>query len=349
MKTYERDANMDLMRITAMLLVMVFHVNYYNIALEEGNVSNYTGMQLLGYSFMKCISMVCVNMFILISGWYGIHPSIKGFCKLVFQIWFFSIPTYLILCCIYVDLHFSFITLTHIVSFGGYWFIPAYLLLYICAPILNMFVLYASRSVFKYLTLVFFRFEFFVGWLKHETYFDHGCSPLAFCGLYLVARYIRLYSTKLNHIKTNALVSCYIFILSVSTVLCCFLTIRFGQKYAEILMQYISPFNIMLSVLLLVLFTKIKIKSHYVNKIGISCFSAYLLHGSPFFYNKIYYPLGCKIFYIDSVLLSVLSTLLMIVFFFLLSIMIDFLRIAIWEKIERNYAFHTTNADNKDL
>ena len=122
---------MDMMRITAMIFVMVFHINYYSIGLEEGTAADYSTYQLLGFSLMKCVSMVCVNMFILISGWYSIKPTVRGLIKLTFQIWFFSIPTYLCIVCLYDDTVFSLNILLHLLIFGGYWFIPAYLLLYI--------------------------------------------------------------------------------------------------------------------------------------------------------------------------------------------------------------------------
>ena len=336
---------MDLMRITAMFLVMLFHVNYYNIALEEGSVSDYTGLQIWGYSFMKCISMVCVNMFILISGWYGIRPSVKKLSGLFFQIWFFSIITYLILTFIYVDLTFSFRILFHLLFFGGYWFIPAYLLLYICSPVLNSFIEHTPPLKILYVLVAYYAFQFFYGWLEREAYFDHGCSPLVFFGLYVMARYIRLHSTLFANIKIKKLVAYYGSLLLITSLLCAFLTIHYHQEYAEMLMQYSSPFNIVLSVLLLLIFSKIRVHSHLINKIGTSCFSAYLLHGSPFFYEKIYYPFGCYFFYVKPIWFSLLLILFFIIVIFVSSILIDLIRIAIWRTLQRRaYSSVTGNS-----
>lgn len=49
MNLKERDANMDMMRITAMIFVMVFHINYYNIALEEGTAAALPPINCLGF------------------------------------------------------------------------------------------------------------------------------------------------------------------------------------------------------------------------------------------------------------------------------------------------------------
>lgn len=43
-----RDANMDLMRITAMLLVMLFHDNFYSIAVEEGSITGFPSSHIFG-------------------------------------------------------------------------------------------------------------------------------------------------------------------------------------------------------------------------------------------------------------------------------------------------------------
>lgn len=329
---------MDMMRITAMIFVMVFHINYYSIGLEEGTAADYSTYQLLGFSLMKCVSMVCVNMFILISGWYSIKPTVRGLIKLTFQIWFFSIPTYLCIVFLYDDTVFSLNILLHLLIFGGYWFIPAYLLLYICSPILNSFVRHASQRTYLFVLLMYWLFMFLYGWIGRETYFDHGCSPLVFFALYLTARYLKLYPNWLSGIGTKRLVSFYICILLTSSLLCTFITINYGSELAEMLMQYISPFNVGLSILLLLLFSKIKMQNSLINKIGISCFSAYLLHASPFFYEKIYYPLGCYSFHLDSFWKQFLFVVGLITALFSVSVLLDQIRIVLWRRCERMYS-----------
>lgn len=328
---------MDLMRITAMLLVMLFHINFFNIALEEAPHSAYTGMELFGYSLMKCFSMVCVNMFILVSGWYGIHPRREKFIRLVFQICFFSILTYLFIVTIYDDVDFSANILLHLFFLGGYWFIPAYLLLYICSPILNLFAEKVNKKTFTYVLASYFVFQFIYGWLEQETYFDHGCSPLVFFGMYLLARYIRLHKPCIDKINISRAIICYLVILLSTSAVCTFVLRHFGMRWAELLMQYSSPLNCILSVLLLIIFSKIKLQSRVINVIGLSCFAAYLLHGSPFFYDKIYYPLGCYAFHAQSLIGKMFLIIALILVIFTVAIIIDFARIALWNSILKTY------------
>lgn len=332
-----RDSNMDLMRITAMLLVMLFHINFFNIALEEAPHYAYTGMEIFSYSLMKCFSMVCVNMFILVSGWYGIHPRREKFIRLVFQIWFFSILTYLFIAIFFDDVEFSVNTLLHLFFFGGYWFIPAYLLLYICSPVLNLFTEKVNKRTFAYVLVSYFAFQFVFGWLQQETYFDQGCSPLVFFGMYLLARYIRLHKYWIDSIRISRAIICYLAILLSTSAICTFVLRHFGMKWAEILMQYSSPLNCILSVLLLIIFSKIKLQSRVINAIGFSCFAAYLLHGSTFFYDKIYYPLGCYAFHVQSYIGKIFLTIALILVIFAVAIIIDFARIALWNSVFKTY------------
>ena len=83
-QTTRRDSNLELFRLVAMLLVMLVHANYTSL----GNV---TQSELLETPFTAIVRVVCeqlcivsVNLFVLLSGWFGIRPSLKKFVSLIF-------------------------------------------------------------------------------------------------------------------------------------------------------------------------------------------------------------------------------------------------------------------------
>lgn len=92
-----RQSNMELLRIAAMLLVLIVHVNG---AIIYGDVSviDKQSWQCLLWSFVESFSICCVNIFVLISGWFGIHPSLKGLLSFLFQIAFFLIFCFITAC-----------------------------------------------------------------------------------------------------------------------------------------------------------------------------------------------------------------------------------------------------------
>ena len=87
-QTSFRDSNMELLRIVCMLLVILCHANYMSL----GSPSQSDTIIHSGSSFFRmylfAVSAICVNCFILISGWYGIRPKLKRFISLMFQVLF---------------------------------------------------------------------------------------------------------------------------------------------------------------------------------------------------------------------------------------------------------------------
>ena len=83
-----RDSNMELLRIVSMLLVLLVHADYLSLgAPTTEDVATHpteSFMKMLVYS----ISTVCVNCFVLLSGWYGIRPKLKRLGEFLFQVIF---------------------------------------------------------------------------------------------------------------------------------------------------------------------------------------------------------------------------------------------------------------------
>ncbi|MBO4463409.1 MAG: acyltransferase [Prevotella sp.] len=340
-----RDANMDLMRITAMCLVMVYHVNYWGIAQKYAPITTYNELQIFGYTLMKCVAMVCVNMFVLISGWYGIRPNIKKLLSLFFQVWFFSILGYLVFVFSYEDIHFSIAKFVHYIFFSDYWFVPAYLLLYILSPILNSFVENSTKRNLMVVIICFYLFQFVYGWFDRSPYFDHGCSPLVFLGLYLIARFLRIHNELYDKISISKVAVGYLLVLFITVLLCTLMAIKGNVKWAELLMQYSSPFTVCLSVLLLIFFSKLKLNSYKtIALLGTSSFAVYLFHDSTYFYEKIFYPIGCWIYVNNSTICSLLLLFLFLSVIYLISFLLDLMRIVLWEKIARYFNVSSTNS-----
>ena len=86
-----RDSNMELLRLVAMLLIMVVHANFRALpkpdaAMIAANPSS-AFLQFLTEGF----SIVGVNVFVMLSGWYGIRPRLNRFMELLFQLLFFGL------------------------------------------------------------------------------------------------------------------------------------------------------------------------------------------------------------------------------------------------------------------
>ena len=81
----KRLSNIELLRIISMIFVMLIHVTY---ALDRKNNSMVdTSLCVI----VQWITMICVDLFVLISGWFGIQFTVKGIVKLVYQTVFLSL------------------------------------------------------------------------------------------------------------------------------------------------------------------------------------------------------------------------------------------------------------------
>lgn len=75
------------------------------------------------------------------------------------------------------------------------WFIKAYLLLYIISPVLNAFVENVSRRTLRNVLVAYWGLLVLLGWVFEATdYINNGYSIVSFVGLYLLARYMRVWN-----------------------------------------------------------------------------------------------------------------------------------------------------------
>lgn len=264
-----------------MLMIVLVHVNFVSI----GSPNKYDILNAPLTSFWRIFAeqlcVVGVNVFVLISGWFGIKPSAKGLCTILFQVFFWGCIILLLGIGFHLDIPYK--ETIKVFWFGSYyWFIIAYVVLYILSPVLNTFVERASPRQSFAVIICFFVAEFVYGWIINTEMFNQGYSVISFVGLYLLARFIHLYSHKLQSITVCGDILCY----GVFTLIPAFISyfgIRNGWKTFHPL-YYSSPFVIAASVSLLLLFSKIKIKNGIngiINWIACSTFSVYLIHFHP--------------------------------------------------------------------
>lgn len=195
-----RQSNMELLRIIAMFLVLLVHADFFSLGAPSASDCVNASVDSSLKVFFEAISIACVDIFVCLSGWFGIRPSVRGFSNFVFQCLFWLVGLYII----------TLLIGTSTFSIQGIkgcfaltklnWFIKAYILLYIIAPVLNAFVENASQKEFRNVLIAFFAFEFVYGWIFSGStqHIVGGYSTISFIGLYLLARYVRLYQPRIS-------------------------------------------------------------------------------------------------------------------------------------------------------
>ncbi len=142
-----RMANLELLRCIAMMMVVVLHF------LGKGDIlGDLTGKEPLGSMkttawLLESFCIVAVNLYMLISGYFLSASSFKlsRLLKLWLQVWVYSVGVGLLAYALGIcpesefGIHYL-LTLALPVSMGHYWFITAYVFLYLLLPLVSMAV-----------------------------------------------------------------------------------------------------------------------------------------------------------------------------------------------------------------
>lgn len=330
--TKQRDSNMELLRIVAMLLVMILHTDL--ISFDGLNVVDPVNEPTLSFFriAVQTTSFVCVNVFILISGWYGIRPRFSRLSEFCFQVLFFLLLSYGGHLLFNDEVFFSLNMLIHLFLLNGYWFVTAYLLLYILSPVLNAFVEKESRHQMKVVLILFYIFQTVYGWLEDEIlWFDKGYSVVSFLGLYLLGRYMRIYQPNWCKASYRKDILLFVVLIMLQSVMVFIAFIWNIETITQKIFMNLSPLMILSSVFLLLAFLKIKLQNNWINWIASSCFAAYLLHAAPYNF-KIYLSTLYNWYFNYSTLSFIVYYICYILTIFMLAVFIDKLRMLIWKR-----------------
>lgn len=223
----KRQANFELLRIVAMLMIIVLHyLNKSDLILlytQEHSAVNYAA------HFIESFCIVAVNCYVLLSGYFLVESVWKPgrVVSLALQILFYSVLTPVVLICIGVvssgDLSiYDWLNYVLPIETEHYWFATAYLIMYLFAPLLAVGVKAVERRTLQIIIGVMALF--FSVWkslipamLVTDRYgYDYGW----FLFLFLIAAYIRLYGCpkldkKRNAILLYVIMSLGIFLLTV--------------------------------------------------------------------------------------------------------------------------------------
>lgn len=336
-KESNRESNYELLRLLSMVLILCLHANFQSLGEPTVTAATANPVQMFVRVFFQQICEVGVNVFVLISGWFGIRPKKSSFFNLIFQVFFYSVGLYLLMFLLGDRL--PFLKTIQVLWFGsGYWFVPAYIILYVLSPVINSFIDNSDRSsIVKFLCL-YFALELIYGWAFDDfANYDGGYSTISFVGLYVLARYLRIYKPSIMYWSKGRLMALYFIICSLGaliTILSLLSGITFLAEhiYGKMLI-YTSPFVVVPSLLLVLIFSKIEIKSKSINWLASSCFAIYLIH--QHLMVRPYYNQACKHIFDNYSGFSYMGIIIIFILIVALaSILIDKVRILCWSGLK---------------
>lgn len=343
-----RDSNMELLRLVAMLLVLIVHANFRALPVPDYTHVHSNPSSAFLMFMTEGFSIYAVDLFVLLSGWYGIRFKFKRLVELVFQVLFFGLFA-IGVCAIFAPQELTHDVLSRLLLLGenDYWFVKTYVALYILSPVLNAFVEQASRKQFAIVLLTFFSFQFLYGWAFESTrWLVAGYSLPSFIGLYLLARFMRLHPLKCWQLSRWIDLGIYLVIVAFLTISMFVIKQHAGRGGA--LYFYICPLVIVGAMHLMLFFSKFSFRSRVVNWLAISAFAAYLTQSSSFIGKPFYDEIILGWFNNEPRSQFIIYTGLLVLAVFFGSIMIDKLRILLWELASKPFSKHLSMSVQSD-
>ena len=291
--TKSRMANLELLRCIAMLMVVVLHF------LGKGElVPELTGEKIdaVGYValVLKAFCIVAVNVYMLISGYFLCMSSFKPsrLLQLWLQVWSYSVVVGLIgaftgaLPAEQVDTHYV-LTLLFPVSMGHYWFMTAYLFLYLLLPLLGMGVRRMTKGQLQ-LTMVLLWLVFSVTKTLLPVRLEEdaqGYDCLWYICLFVTAAYIRRFGAGFLEKKRRAVM---VYVLAVAGIVAESLVLRYVYlrtgslgRMLNVSFEYNHMLTFLAAVGIFALFLRLKV-SGGVARLAVSVapytLGVYLLH-----------------------------------------------------------------------
>ena len=303
-----RNSNFELMRINSMLFIILFHVILHGKVIE--NCNNVFLKEM--FVFIKLFTLVHVNSFILLTGYFQNTSSFKihKLFKIIFQLFFYSILIYVILILFKVipfDKEELVKTLLPSnILFNSYWFIKYYIFLLFVSPFLNIGLKNYTKKQFSRLLIVLsFIFALIPMVLGYTSFETNGFSFYQFIYMYLIGMYLRKYPLKESYWMRRFSTNAYRLVLLLIIISTCFggylLYKTFEQlKHINSILDFYSInisanvfcYNSILvviqSIAYFCLFESLNLKNKFINIISSSTIGIYLIHDNSFIREHLY-------------------------------------------------------------
>lgn len=268
----QRNSSVELFRIIATFLVLIVHLNGWMAGgLVDWNDNSLPMVHKVGQLIIQSLSVVCVNCFLIISGWFGLKLKFASVWKMWVLLVSIYVPFYL-LSCIFGSTSFSAVSLTiRLLAFPcESYFVQNYLMLLFISPVLNAFI-DQHKDHLTMFSICLFMIEVTMESVFQNKclYIEDGYSLFHFVTMYMLARTAYIHKEKIMSVKKQWWILGY-FICA--TVVCLLHFTPYEHNWA-----YSNPVVIIESFMLFFPFLYCSFQNRIVNRIAGGTFAVYII------------------------------------------------------------------------
>lgn len=294
MKTNERNSSIELLRILAMAMIVISHSCVHGLASSNSNL-------IINNIFKDILTLgnLGVAIFVIITGYVSVGKNIKikKIIQLELQVLFYSIIFYMISSIINRSNILSLELLKSIfpIISKKYWFMSAYMILYLFIPFINEFINSIEKDkLYKYILLNVVLIFLIPTITTCDLYFNELFQIFTF---YFIGAYLKVNDIKstINEKKVNFFLISSIVLLITSSCFIEILALRFTflLRYSTYFFNRNSILILALAICIFLKFLSInKFSNKIINTIASAMLGIYLIHDNPNFrivlWNKIF-------------------------------------------------------------
>jgi hypothetical protein len=287
----QRNSSVELFRILATFLVLIVHLNGWMAGgLVDWNDSNISTLHKISQLIIQSLSVVCVNCFLIISGWYGLKLKFASVWKMWILLLSIYVPFYLFDCFL-GGAAFSPVTLVKkILAFPcESYFVQNYLILLFISPVLNAFIV-KDESHLTIFALALFTIEVVMESVFQNKclYIENGYSLFHFVTMYMLARAASIHKEKIMKVRKLWWVIGYFLC---AALLCLLYFTPYKHTWA-----YSNPVIILESFMLFFPFLYRTFYNKFINRVAGGAFAVYIIQVPD--------PVCGKLFALDQYALS---------------------------------------------
>ena len=336
-----RNQNIEIMRIFLMLFIVMHHLTINGYGLQNVLTGKSTVLmpnhEMIFFAVINSFFIIGVNVFFLISGYFGIHFKIKRLVSLIFELYFYSIILNLagiISGVTPVSLH----SIKSIVfPFWSYWFIYAYVLVYAASPLINTGLDMLEKKQAKVMFVFFGLIFCIVAFIGDGVVSIHSGYTFLFSVFsYITGRMMSKYQILAPRNGRQGILAWMTASLITAGGAVVFIILGKGS-FAWHMFAYNSPFVFLASVFFIWIFIKLPQGSYKwdITKVSSHILAVYLIHSSNDFVGS-FRGIPQQILMEKTDNLLILFTFLVVyaILIFSLCILIDMIRMKVTYRME---------------
>ena len=274
-----RNSSVELFRIVATFAVMIAHFNGWFLDMPNQYDGTDTSVSFVFQNIIRSASSVCVNLFLVISGWYGVKLKARSVWNLGVMLFFIYVPFELIGSALSSSFSIKELLFSMLPFSGKGYYIQCYLMLLILSPMFNAFIEQNEKKMVLRWTLLFFFVEFWYDIIRHDAaaQFNGGYSVLHFCVMYMLGRCFNMYKDEVLKINTIKYVIGYFVCVAIITML---FFLKLPRSWA-----YSNPLVILASFCAFAPFVKTFYYRKWINWFASSTLAVFIMHTCGFFHS----------------------------------------------------------------